>query len=176
MIRRPPRSTLFPYTTLFRSVWLTSVARVGAQSRDLSDQIDLVLPDEPDVAVIFIGANDVTHSVPVRRSVRLLDAAVRRLRADGVEVVVATCPDLGTIEPLAPPLRQAARMWSRRLAAAQATTVLEAGGRTGALAWSLPTAVQAPSAVFFGAAPFHPSAGSRSPVGRDRVALPLRAP
>src|SRR3712207_6904514 len=71
MIRRPPRSTLFPYTTLFRSVWLTSVARVGAQSRDLSDQIDLVLPDEPHVAVVFIGANDVTHSVPVRRSVRL---------------------------------------------------------------------------------------------------------
>src|SRR5256885_11392482 len=24
MIRRPPRSTLFPYTTLFRSVWATS--------------------------------------------------------------------------------------------------------------------------------------------------------
>src|SRR5258708_36102986 len=23
MIRRPPRSTLFPYTTLFRSLWLT---------------------------------------------------------------------------------------------------------------------------------------------------------
>src|SRR3712207_8700925 len=23
MIRRPPRSTLFPYTTLFRSVWLS---------------------------------------------------------------------------------------------------------------------------------------------------------
>src|SRR2546430_11393765 len=26
MIRRPPRSTLFPYTTLFRSMWLTRVA------------------------------------------------------------------------------------------------------------------------------------------------------
>src|SRR5256885_4213130 len=24
MIRRPPRSTLFPYTTLFRSLWLLS--------------------------------------------------------------------------------------------------------------------------------------------------------
>src|SRR5256885_12871617 len=24
MIRRPPRSTLFPYTTLFRSVWLAA--------------------------------------------------------------------------------------------------------------------------------------------------------
>src|SRR2546430_12738104 len=28
MIRRPPRSTLFPYTTLFRSVWLCSASRV----------------------------------------------------------------------------------------------------------------------------------------------------
>src|SRR5258708_37104030 len=26
MIRRPPRSTLFPYTTLFRSIWLDLVA------------------------------------------------------------------------------------------------------------------------------------------------------
>src|SRR5256885_10861377 len=31
MIRRPPRSTLFPYTTLFRSVaWLTPVAIIIA--------------------------------------------------------------------------------------------------------------------------------------------------
>src|SRR2546429_8420930 len=29
MIRRPPRSTLFPYTTLFRSALLYAVARVG---------------------------------------------------------------------------------------------------------------------------------------------------
>src|SRR3712207_7163829 len=27
MIRRPPRSTLFPYTTLFRSPWLYRIAR-----------------------------------------------------------------------------------------------------------------------------------------------------
>src|SRR2546429_1197882 len=27
MIRRPPRSTLFPYTTLFRSVWTLSFLR-----------------------------------------------------------------------------------------------------------------------------------------------------
>src|SRR5256885_11754200 len=27
MIRRPPRSTLFPYTTLFRSPWLMRVPR-----------------------------------------------------------------------------------------------------------------------------------------------------
>src|SRR5258708_29030289 len=29
MIRRPPRSTLFPYTTLFRSVWLAAVSMEG---------------------------------------------------------------------------------------------------------------------------------------------------
>src|SRR2546428_3359585 len=30
MIRRPPRSTLFPYTTLFRSLWLSEQPRVFA--------------------------------------------------------------------------------------------------------------------------------------------------
>src|SRR5260370_5969908 len=30
MIRRPPRSTLFPYTTLFRSTWSAAVARTWA--------------------------------------------------------------------------------------------------------------------------------------------------
>src|SRR5258705_2955827 len=30
MIRRPPRSTLFPYTTLFRSDWLPRVDSPGA--------------------------------------------------------------------------------------------------------------------------------------------------
>src|SRR5258708_9892675 len=29
MIRRPPRSTLFPYTTLFRSLYFLSVAGAG---------------------------------------------------------------------------------------------------------------------------------------------------
>src|SRR3989475_12913135 len=32
MIRRPPRSTLFPYTTLFRSRWRGSVDRQLAQA------------------------------------------------------------------------------------------------------------------------------------------------
>src|SRR2546422_2008969 len=32
MIRRPPRSTLFPYTTLFRSSWITSRALPSERS------------------------------------------------------------------------------------------------------------------------------------------------
>src|SRR2546430_12186109 len=31
MIRRPPRSTLFPYTTLFRSRWAKNMARLNYQ-------------------------------------------------------------------------------------------------------------------------------------------------
>src|SRR3989442_10939081 len=33
MIRRPPRSTLFPYTTLFRSAGISSIARRHRHSR-----------------------------------------------------------------------------------------------------------------------------------------------
>src|SRR2546430_14124919 len=36
MIRRPPRSTLFPYTTLFRSVAGFSVGRLWRNSRRLA--------------------------------------------------------------------------------------------------------------------------------------------
>src|SRR3989441_8929397 len=51
MIRRPPRSTLFPYTTLFRS-WVDEDAtrRVAARSRDVTEllaEADLPLGSLP---------------------------------------------------------------------------------------------------------------------------------
>src|SRR2546422_9062044 len=66
MIRRPPRSTLFPYTTLFRSLDLLPLAvlfvplglvrrdamlTVGLAERQLDDGQDLegAIPDQPDV-------------------------------------------------------------------------------------------------------------------------------
>src|SRR3712207_8880086 len=39
MIRRPPRSTLFPYTTLFRSHWLPSLV-FSVHSGALADRFD----------------------------------------------------------------------------------------------------------------------------------------
>src|SRR2546429_5112847 len=44
MIRRPPRSTLFPYTTLFRSLW-TDTRKVEL-SRDQRRQLDHRLIDD----------------------------------------------------------------------------------------------------------------------------------
>src|SRR2546430_10950157 len=39
MIRRPPRSTLFPYTTLFRSVHDLGFATVGAYGQAAADDL-----------------------------------------------------------------------------------------------------------------------------------------
>ena len=141
-----------------RRVHLTSFAFVGAQSRDLGAQIDMALPLQPHVAVILVGANDVTHTVRTSESVRLLEHGVRRLREAGVEVVVGTCPDLGTLTAIAPPLRQVARAWSRRLAAAQTIAVVEAGGRTISLGSVLGPEFAASPGVLFGPDRFHPSA------------------
>ncbi len=146
-----------------RRVHLRAFAKVGARSSDLADQVDRAVPTGPDVAVVLIGVNDVTHQVRPAESVRHLTEGVRRLREAGAEVVVGTCPDLGTIEPVPPPLRQIARAWSRRLAAAQTIAVVEAGGRTVSLGTILGPEFAADPAVLFGPDRFHPSAdGYRS--------------
>src|SRR5919202_1374137 len=90
-----------------RPVRLTVVGVVGAESRDLDAQIDRLFSRSPvpHAAVIMVGANDVTHRLSPSVSVRSLDRAVRRLRERGTQVVVGTCPDLGTVEPIPQPLR-----------------------------------------------------------------------
>jgi lysophospholipase L1-like esterase len=145
-----------------RRVYLRSLAVVGAKTRDLDAQIDLALPMEPHVAVILVGANDVTHRILPSESVRLLEQGVRRLREAGVEVVVGTCPDLGTVEPIAPPLRQVARAWSRRLAAGQTIAVIEADGRTVSLGSILGPEFSASPKLLFGPDQFHPSVAGYS--------------
>lgn len=146
-----------------RRVYLREFAKVGARSSDLAGQVDRALPIEPDVAVVLIGANDVTHTVRPAVSVRYLSEAVRRLREADVEVLVGTCPDLGTITPVAPPLKQVARAYSRRVAAAQTIAVVEGGGRTVSLGSVLGPEFAAAPALLFGPDQFHPSAaGYRS--------------
>lgn len=145
-------------------VHLRVLAAVGAESSHLRGQVDQALADvPPHVAVIMIGANDVTHQVRPSNAVRHLDESVRRLRTSGAAVVVGTCPDLGTVEPVAQPLRWIARWWSRQLAAAQTIAVVEAGGRTVSLGDLLGPEFAARPSELFGPDRFHPSAeGYRS--------------
>jgi lysophospholipase L1-like esterase len=143
---------------LHRPVLVRTVAVSGATSLGLAPQYELASGWWPDVAVILIGGNDVTHRVRVPVAVACLAQAVRELRATGCEVVVGTCPDLGTIRPIRPPLRWLARRWSRQLAAAQTYAVVEAGGAVVSLADLIgPTFYAAPT-LMFSSDRFHPSA------------------
>jgi lysophospholipase L1-like esterase len=143
---------------LRRPVRLRRLAVVGSTSAGLSYQVDEALELAPELAVILVGGNDVTHGSANAAAVRHLGDAVRRLRAAGARVVVGTCPDLGAIQPIKRPLRWLARRWSRQLAAAQTIAVVEAGGRTVSIGDLLGKAFEADPARMFSADRFHPSA------------------
>src|SRR3712207_8650321 len=70
MIRRPPRSTLFPYTTLFRSRSSASIgvspirSRMGVPIRGAAVQTMVALPMQ--IHIMYIHAYD-----PDRKSTRL---------------------------------------------------------------------------------------------------------
>src|SRR2546427_4982579 len=77
MIRRPPRSTLFPYTTLFRSVNETAGIVYAARQRDGKSGVlmlgggspkNFVLQTEPQIQEI-LGLTDRGHED--RKSTRL---------------------------------------------------------------------------------------------------------
>lgn len=142
-----------------RRVELTNVAVVGAESGDLERQLATALErvDRPDLVLIMVGANDVTHRVDRASAVRALELTVRRIRSLGAEAVVGTCPDLGTIEPLTQPLRLLARRWSRDLAAAQTVAAVEAGARTVSLGDLLGPEFAASPREMFSEDRFHPS-------------------
>jgi lysophospholipase L1-like esterase len=111
-----------------RRVELASVAVAGSRSSDLATQVARALVgNRPDVAVILIGAGDVTALRRPPEAAAHLGAAVRRLRDAGVEVVVGTCPDLGACRAFAPPLRQLAGWASHRVARSQAAAAHAAG-------------------------------------------------
>ncbi|NUO58395.1 MAG: SGNH/GDSL hydrolase family protein [Hamadaea sp.] len=143
---------------LSRPVVAHSFAVVGATSAQLRPQVDAAIEVGAQLAVILIGANDVTHAGSRATAVRYLADAVRALRASGCQVVVGTCPDLGAVQPIRPPLRWLARHWSRQMAMAQTVAVVEAGGWTVSLGDLLGPRFASEPQRMFGSDRFHPSA------------------
>jgi lysophospholipase L1-like esterase len=142
-----------------RPVRLRTAAVVGSESSALAGQLD-ALPEQyfPDLAVIVVGGNDVTHRVPVATAVGHLTEAIARLQERGTAVVVATCPDLRALRAVPQPLRSLASRLSRQLAGAQA----EAAAAAGAYVFSLrrtvgPMFLSEPERMF-SMDRFHPSA------------------
>lgn len=142
-----------------RAVRLHTAAVVGAETSDLADQIDS-LPDDyaAHVAVVVVGGNDVTHRVPVERSVAQLVRAVLVLRERGTEVVVGTCPDLAALRAVPQPLRALGGRASRTLAVAQREAALAAGAYVVELGPTVGPFFAANPDEMFSVDQFHPSA------------------
>lgn len=143
-----------------KRIRLSTKAISGATSKGLAAQIDAmsIIGPPPDLAVIMIGANDVTSLNAVRASSRRLGDAVRRLRTAGSAVVVGTCPDFGVITAIPQPLRAVVRSRGLRLAHFQAAAVRASGGVPVPLADLLsPEFLQAPEEMFADDH-YHPSA------------------
>lgn len=150
-----------------RPVRLTNAAVVGAESTDLPAQRAALLEavPQPTVVVVVVGGNDVTHRKDVAEAVALLAETIEVLQTAGAHVVVGTCPDLGTVEPLPQPLRWLVSRWSRDFAAAQTVAAVEAGARTVSLGDLIGPDFLAEPALMFSQDQFHPS-----PAGYARAA------
>lgn len=128
----------------------------GARSADLARQVDRVLAWAPQVALVVVGANDLTHLVPAEAAAAGLRSAVRRLRLVGAEVVVAPAPDLSIVPHVPPALRPVVREGSAALRRAQVRVTLEEGGRVADEDGSTSSAFAEDRSLFSGDR-FHPS-------------------
>jgi lysophospholipase L1-like esterase len=131
-------------------------AAPGATSAGLAAQVRRALDAAPDIAVIIIGANDLTRMVPASEAAGRLAAAVQSLRAAGAQVVVAPAPDLSAVPWVPLSLRGAVRAASETLRQAQT----RAAGAAGAHVADVNAATAARFAAdptMFSADRFHPS-------------------
>jgi lysophospholipase L1-like esterase len=134
--------------------------QVFAVSGACSDALDLQVRQAAawgaDVALIVIGANDLTHFVPAPAAADMLGAAVRGLRAAGAEVVVCPAPDLSAVPWVPVEMRAMVQAASALMRDAQTRAATAAGAQ-------VVDAVAAMSASFaadttlFGSDRFHPS-------------------
>lgn len=124
---RPDRRLAGQLVSRLQAAGITAEPRVfavpGARSAGLSAQVDQALPWAPDVSVIVIGANDLTHFEPVAAAVDALAEAVSRLRRSGSEVVLAPAPDLSMVPHVPVALRPVVQAASLELRTRQVAAV-----------------------------------------------------
>src|SRR2546428_8673426 len=102
MIRRPPRSTLFPYTTLFRS---------RPESReDAAEAVELAPAAEPEVAAHRSAASRAKRTNPLSVATHTYDRSTATSRtADGrssgtARVRNVACGMSQNVSPFVPPI------------------------------------------------------------------------
>ncbi|MEV8440588.1 SGNH/GDSL hydrolase family protein [Actinosynnema sp. NPDC051121] len=128
----------------------------GARSSGLDAQVRAAVRSGVDVALVVIGANDLTSFTPPAVGAGLLHDAVAALRRAGGQVVVATAPDLGVVSHVPPAYRAFVSQASGLYARAQADAVVRAGGAVAAVGADL-SARFAHDPTLFSSDRFHPS-------------------
>lgn len=128
----------------------------GARSSGLAAQVRAAVAAGVDVALIVIGANDLTSFTPPAVGAGLLHEAVAGLRRAGAQVVVATAPDLGIVSHVPPAYRAFVSQASGLYARAQADAVVRAGGAVAVVGAELFDRFSAEPGLF-SADRFHPS-------------------
>jgi lysophospholipase L1-like esterase len=127
----------------------------GARSDSLAIQVDGARAWGAQLAIIVVGANDLTHFVPPAHAAAQLSSAVRALRVAGVQVVVLPAPDLSAVPWVPPQFRELVQAGSAALRAAQAAAAI-AGGACVADVDDVSAAFAADVALF-SVDRFHPS-------------------
>lgn len=112
-------------------VELTGVAVSNSRSVDVRIQVSRALitseNDPYDVALIVVGAGDAMQWQPLDEIGRATQQSITALRQAGLEVVIATCPDLGAAQCISRPLRTLWGWRSARIAKVQAGAAQDAG-------------------------------------------------
>src|SRR6266487_4506408 len=103
MLRRPPRSTLFPYTTLFRSLRLPSLAEIPSAIRGRLPQVRRVIGLDPEAEFLYVTTpqRDTTRKKGARaKSDTTLKSDVLALDLGSARVeTVATAIEQATLGP-----------------------------------------------------------------------------
>lgn len=138
----------------------------GARSANLRRQVERALAWQPDVALIIIGANDLTHQVRAAEASADLRQAVRALTSEGVEVVLAPAPDLSVVPHVPPALRDLVRSRSMQFRKAQVAAATQEGAVVADADASTSTSF-ADDLALFSRDRFHPSSAGYARIARE---------
>jgi len=96
------------YLATTHQVAWQNAAVSGATIEDVVDsQLPQVIASRPDVVLIAVGANDVTHLTPLRKVRNSFERAIGELRAANPQVIILLtgAPDMGSVPRFGQPLR-----------------------------------------------------------------------
>ena len=145
-----------------------------AISADLAAQVQRAAPLDLDLAVVVIGANDLTRFVPPAEAARALGTAVSELRAAGTDVVVVPAPDMSVVPFVPAAFRSLVRAACGQLQRRQ-EAVAEAAGASFADVGPAVGAAFAADPELFSADRFHPSSAGYARIAEVLAPVVLRA-